>query len=56
MFVNITLPWQYKCGILLYDAFLSFLSVDTLGQQMYVTTYCMAVDSLEQHVCCERSA
>ena len=39
MFVNITLPWQYKCGILLYDAFLSFLSVDTLGQQMYVIMF-----------------
>ena len=39
MFVDITLPWQYKCGILLYDVFLSFLSVDMLGQQMYVIMF-----------------
>lgn len=39
MFVDITLPWQYKCGILLYDVFLSFLSVDTLGQQMYIIMF-----------------
>lgn len=39
MFVDITLPWQYKCGILLYDALLSFLSVDMLGQQMYVIMF-----------------